>query len=139
LDTISKKLTIIIDILERIGYDMDIVKVKTWFKTKVYIYVPLIIYIGLIGWLVNSAMYGTYKWLIGFGGLIIIALVIIIWNAFGTKANRENTMMYVRYVETALFGKPLDKEYWNKGEKPRLPKFVWKKRKQEEKIEEGKK
>ena len=42
---------------------------------------------------------------------------------------RDTFKMMLNYVETLIWGKPLTKEYWKKGElKDTKVKFVWKKK-----------
>ena len=78
--------------------------------------VPIAILIALIENL--GYLYGAY----GFAGIILIFTIYRIvtrWKSF---------MNGVKMAETSYFGKPLEKKYWRKDEKPKL--FRRKKRKE---------
>jgi hypothetical protein len=87
------------------------------YKT-IWNYLELIIIAILIAWLIE----GGLSWL-GFIGFIIIIALINLWMM------RDTFKMMLNYVETLIWGKPLTKEYWKKGElKDTKVKFVWKKK-----------
>lgn len=49
--------------------------------------------------------------------------ILLQWSAY---------MSALRQIESMIWGRPLDKEYWSKGEKPQFPKIrIWKWRKKE--------
>lgn len=54
-------------------------------------------------------------------------LGIILFIAIKVFLMRKAFMYFVRETETKLFGKPLDKDKWEKGEFKR-PKIVWRKK-----------
>ena len=64
----------------------------------------------------------------GFYGWLIITLVLAGWRLIKMWSF---FMSVLRYIETMLWGKPLDKDLWDPGEfktKRRRVKFVWKKK-----------
>lgn len=61
-------------------------------------------------------------------GIIGMVLAAIVIGSFLAWRSRETIGFVMRTIETQMFGKPLDKEYWNDGEKAKLPKFVWRKK-----------
>jgi len=63
---------------------------------------------------------GTY-------GAIAVFVCLIIFASVRLWRIRDNIMMSVRYAETHIYGKPLDKEMWKGEKKPKL-KFVWRKK-----------
>ena len=76
----------------------------------------LILYINLTG------SYGIW-------GLIIGLLLFSGWRCWRM---REHIVAYMRYIETMIWGKPLEKEYWKKGElKKKKVKIVWKRKPKE--------
>jgi hypothetical protein len=63
-------------------------------------------------------------------GLLYLALAFSILIAVRIAFNFKQYMSIVRYGEMKIFGKPLDRQYW-KDEKPKMPKVVWRKKKNE--------
>jgi len=64
-----------------------------------------------------------------------IGFIIFIIGMYGLRLfrGRDKLILAFRYVETQLFGKPLERKYWEKGEmKKKKFKIVWKKKKQED-------
>ena len=85
---------------------------KNRLKKAIYVAVFLVL-IGLFEW------YG----LIGFLLLFIAMTLWRLWNG------REMFKLAMSDIETRIFGKPLQKEYWAKGElKNTKFKFVWRKK-----------
>jgi len=76
-------------------------------------------FLPAIGLIVFYEMYG---WSGLWGWVILMALIGIVKMII----ERETVMMALRNIETALFGMPLDKEFW-KNQKPKLGKIRWKK------------
>lgn len=61
----------------------------------------------------------------GVVGIIIFLLSLAIYRIY---QHREFFMSNLRVAEVSMFGKPLDKEAWKKGEmKQHKVKFVWRK------------
>lgn len=57
-------------------------------------------------------------------GFFFLYAIYRVWKSW------EQVMIIIRYVETVLYGKPLDKGMWEKGELKQAKqnrKFVWKK------------
>lgn len=69
---------------------------------------------------------GSKYGIIGLVVAIVIILGLRVWTSPGSWGTYLQSL---RLLETKMFGKPLDKEYWNKGEKARMPKIVWRKKK----------
>jgi hypothetical protein len=94
-------------------------KLKGWHKT-VLIYLVLII--------IFTVIYNT-------SGIIPLCLFIILILSFGLYrlwSNRVSFITSLRYIESMIWGKPLDKDMWNKGEfKNTKVKIVWRKKKNE--------
>lgn len=85
---------------------------KPWIKTLLYI-LAFVVLISLFEW------YGIV-------GFIIFILVITGKRIYD---GRESIKIAMRGAETTIWGKPLDKNLWDKGElKQRRVKFVWKKK-----------
>ena len=80
--------------------------------------IQIILYILLIRFL--------FQWL-GVYGYIGLIVVILIIAAVLLYRQRKNFMKILRFFEKQLFGKSLDRNNWEKGEKPALPEFDWKK------------
>ena len=53
---------------------------------------------------------------IGFKSLIYFAVFYIIYYGIKLYMNRELLLYNIRKVETMIYGKPLDKKNWKKGE-----------------------
>lgn len=84
-----------------------------------------IIFLIIIGISITLDIYlGHVIGIIAFIFLLVLWRIIIGW---------EHIMFSIRYIETLLWTKPLDKDFWDKGEfnkfrKGRKIKFVWKKK-----------
>lgn len=64
----------------------------------------------------------------GFYGWLAITLIFAGWRLIRAWSF---FMSVLRYIETMMWGKPMDKEYWKPGEfkkQRRKIKFVWKKK-----------
>ena len=86
-------------------------KLKDITKTALY----LILMIGLI------LMFGSLG-AIGFLAFLLFMTLLRAWQ------NRESIITTMKYAESTIFGKPLDKTYWKKGEmKNTKVKIVWRK------------
>lgn len=81
-----------------------------------------IIYSLIHSWFYITIIYGMYHVLGGYGliGYTVSILILALWRMY---ANRIILMDGMRRIETMLFGKPLDKENWKDGEKPKIPKL----------------
>lgn len=93
-----------------------------WFRfktTKIYGY---LFWIFNLGMLIFLPIFG-YE-LLGLWGFF---LGIILFLLIKLLLSRRIIMYLVREMETTLFGKPLDKENWEKGEF-KMPKLVWRKK-----------
>lgn len=64
----------------------------------------------------------------GLWGLLVLVLLI---SAFGIYRNRDMFMQIIRNIETTIWGKPLEKEWWGKEKLPKI-KIRWKRKKKEE-------
>ena len=87
-------------------------KTKQIIKTIVMVMIVIIIFDKL-----------SYFGLFGLFGILALVIGRRIWK------NREMLMEGIRNIETLLWGKPLDKGTWKKGElkaKWKRTKFVWK-------------
>lgn len=85
----------------------------------------------------NKSAYANYAEMALFFALIVLCYsinwilgtcAVLLYFAYRIFEYWDNYMMAVRYGETALFGKPLDKEYWGKKEKIKMKRLVWKKK-----------
>jgi hypothetical protein len=81
--------------------------------------IKIILWAILLAFLVEKLGFGYG--LAGFVLLILIIVMIGLWKA------RQSFMTNLRGLETVMYGKPLDKELWKKGEKVKMRKFKWKK------------
>lgn len=84
------------------------------------------------------------RWVFIIGNILFLVLLIELagpWGAIGYFAvlaayslflifrNWELVMSQIRLIEGILFGKPLDRDMWNPGEKPKLKRLrLWKKK-----------
>lgn len=72
-------------------------------------YAILIIYFIGAGYFLSWGVWYMVAWLI----LFVVIRLLLGWGQL---------LPSIRYVETLLYGKPLEKEYWSKGEKKVLRK-----------------
>lgn len=86
-----------------------------WLKNNYHGMLQVIIYIVLLLIIVE---------VLGPKGFIGVITGVILYLSYRLYIGRKDIMMGVRHIEIMIFGKPLDKEYWKKGEKP-----IWKKQK----------
>lgn len=91
---------------------------KFYVRYSSYFYLVLIILL-FTNW--NSILYR----LIFIFAIIVLAIIDI-------TINWENYMFYIKYIETMVWGKPLDPDLW-KGKKIPKVKFVWGKKKEAKK------
>lgn len=90
---------------------------KKKLKTLLYI-AALFIVIGMFEW-----------W--GFWGALVFIIVMIAYKLY---TQRESFLVALRDTETRIWGKPLEKEIWDKNEmKNTKLKFVWRKDRNETK------
>ena len=98
-------------------------KIKSFAKKSL----GFIISVGLIALLLNSFRYGV----LAFVGAILLLSLWRMWKM------RDMFMTQMRYLESIIWGKPLDKEMWDKGEFKNRPKrkvkIVWKKKNKSQK------
>jgi len=90
-----------------------------------------LIYIALLIFVIE--FFGTK----GIWGLIIMTVLFGLWRLY---VRREQFIWILRYIETIIYGKPLDRELWDKGEfknrKKRKIKICWKKKEVDNHVEE---
>lgn len=78
-------------------------------KSKILKTVQVIVFALLLVWLLDTfAFKGFIGWLI----------ILLVFSAYRMYQQRNALMSAIKYMETILFGKPLDKDFWKKGEKP---------------------
>lgn len=82
--------------------------------------------IGVIALVILVDTFGSK----GFWGFIII---LFIFTGIRAAKRWDSIMIIVRYIESMFWGKPLDREMWEKGELKTLSerrklKFVWRKK-----------
>lgn len=104
-----------------IGKILNKIKKKKGILIKLFYLIVIILIFDTYG-----MRYGIYSILILTG----LKLLILIYALYTNKTLREFVMGGIRQIETILFTRPLDKEYWQDGAKPKLPKIIWKKKKQ---------
>lgn len=92
------------------------------FKSTILMIIQVSLIIPIIWLFQLGAKYGILGVLLA----VVIILALRVWSTPGSWASYLQTL---RLLETKMFGKPLDKEYWDKGEKAKMPKFVWRKKK----------
>lgn len=64
----------------------------------------------------------------GYKGAWGVLIVILAFVGYRLLKNKDSLMTSIRYIESRIWEKPLDKAYWEKGElKNTKVKFVWKK------------
>ena len=98
----------------------SIKKIGTKGKRLIKYIVTIIGIVLLILILDNYALYG-------FGGFIVLILFLVMYKLI---KKREMYINSIRVIESMIWGKPLDKDLWNKGElKNTQVKVVWKKKK----------
>lgn len=85
----------------------NILMVKGKKVIKILINVLFIIFLILV-----LDTYGLKSLWYMLGFFLVIALYRL-WKSW------EQIMVLIRYVETLVFGKPLDKDMWKKGDKPK--------------------
>lgn len=59
--------------------------------------------------------------------MLAFLAAMILFALYRVYQARELVMMNLRMVETQMFGKPLDRENWERGELRRVKPFGWKK------------
>lgn len=67
----------------------------------------------------------------GTKGLIGYLIFVAVWGVWRVYVARDQVMSMIRYLETIIYGKPLDKELWKKDEfkNRRKIKIVWRRKK----------
>lgn len=97
-------------------------KTKEWGKTFYF-------YGKIIAFAVGFAFMIEYFGAKGFWGVILLLFILSGYRAFKM---RNEILIGIKQVEMAIWGKPLDKQFWKEGEwhkrKKRKLKFVWKKK-----------
>lgn len=94
-------------------------KLKKWINRNKFTIITLVLMLIMVI-IVDNTMYAVY----GILGLIL-AMGLIRAYQF-----RSNIKQILHNIETIIFGKPLEKEYWKKGELKNLKvKMKWKKKK----------
>jgi hypothetical protein len=87
-------------------------------KKKVFNAIMFILFISLLLYAIESGRWWAF------------VVYILAFIAFGLWKSRESIHLGMATAESKIFGKPLEKEYWQKGElKNHKVKFVWKKKK----------
>jgi hypothetical protein len=88
-----------------------------------------IIYFAIVIYVLNQSIMGNTPWWLSIFVSIGLIIMFVAYRVFGTKNKREEFKMILGYAETKIWGKPLEKEYWNKGElKKTKVRLVWKKK-----------
>lgn len=85
--------------------------------------VPTLIKMAVL--IIACALIYTYVGAYGALGFIAATLLVVavyIWLQRGTFINS------IRYVETQIWGRPLDRKYWKEGEEYPKVKILWKKK-----------
>ena len=81
----------------------------------------------IVGLLFTLYMFESW----GLWGILIFLLVMVCYRFY---TQRELFMVTLRDAELRIFGRPLDKKLWDKGEMKNTKfKFVWRKKKDETK------
>lgn len=62
-------------------------------------------------------------------GILGLLALWIGWAVYRLYKFRSQFMNVVRYIEAFFWGKPFDKGYWKKGERPPRVKLKWRKKK----------
>jgi len=93
------------------------------FKNVLTTFLTVLLILTFISWFGALGVWGYAL------GIILLAC----WRIF---KRRELYLKCLRHAETKIWGKPLDKEHWQK-EKPRMPKIVWRKQKNERTKRKG--
>ena len=64
--------------------------------------------------LIILSFYSMVTFSMGYGmlGLVVVIIIMAAYKLFGTKEGRSNYINGMRNIETAIFGKPLDKKEW---------------------------
>lgn len=85
---------------------------------------------GLISIIISGLM---FYWIITawYQGIWVFIGFVFVYAGWRIWKQRESFLSALRTFETMIWGKPLDKEYWNPGEwksrKKRKIKFAWRK------------
>ena len=61
-------------------------------------------------------------------GLLVYLAFIVCFAGYKAYTQWEHVVYIVHNIETTLFGKPLNKDYWKKGDKIKMKKMYWRKR-----------
>ena len=64
--------------------------------------------------IIVSALYFAFMYSLGYGllGFAVYIIGLSLWRMFGSSRKAKNFMAGVRRIETAFFGKSLDKDNW---------------------------
>ena len=81
-------------------------------------WMPTIIFLVLIIIVVDT---------IGIKSLWYLLAAIILFTAYALYTKWSSYKLAMQTIETKIYGRPLEKEYWQDGEKPPKVKLVWKK------------
>jgi hypothetical protein len=88
-----------------------------------------IIYFGIVIYVLNQSIMGNIPWWLSIFVSIGLIIMFVAYRVFGTKSKREEFKLILGYAETHIWGKPLEKEYWKKGElKNTKVRIVWKRK-----------
>jgi hypothetical protein len=94
--------------------------VITMDKKKIFKGILFVVYILLLVFFIES---GNAYGIIG-----MVAILLLVYG-YSMYVNRESLKLSMGYIESMIFGKPLEKDYWEKGELKNLKiKFVRKKK-----------
>ena len=94
---------------------------STIVKTKLFWFIVCFIVLVILNLFTDVSLWINIAFFVGFFFVLPLVRLII---------NRKEFMPYVREVERVMFSKPLDKDFWKKGELKKIkPKLVLKKNK----------
>lgn len=92
-------------------------------KKKIYKGLSRLLYLIILIILLDTI--GIMKGIILYILFIIFICLYRLFFVMGWKKFKEDFMFGIRFLEGTLYGKPLDKENWAKGEKPKRRKIKW--------------
>lgn len=97
---------------------------KQFLKTKVLPFLPIFVFL-----LALILVFDTYGANVTIWSLAIFFFIYVLFVGWRLYTGKDVLMGQIKIIETIIWGKPLDKDMWEKGElKKRKVKFVWKKK-----------
>lgn len=106
-------------VLQNVMIIMDTVKEKKPFN------IPTLLKSSALTAAIIYGLVYAFKFSFQFGlaGLILSVLALAGWLIY---KQRKSIKKAIKFFECQIFGKALDKENWQDGDKPRMPKIEWK-------------